>query len=145
MTCSNNETKVCCNGPHKIGRFQEIGNAIGALVDEKNAAYGDSFARAGKIMQILYPEGVGAHQLDDALAIIRVLDKLFRIATKKDAFGEDPWRDIAGYAILAVARNLEPADDPEWQAAKHKVGADLLNEIEEGLKAIGQPRKPHGP
>jgi len=139
MTCSNTETKGCCQKAFtdpilkKIGRFQEIGNSIGGLVDEKNAAYGDSFARAGKIMQVLYPEGVGAHQLDDALAIVRVLDKLFRIATKKDAFGEDPWRDIAGYAILAVTRNQKPADT-QWEDAKHKVGADLLDNVVYGLK-----------
>jgi len=39
------------------------------------------------------------------LAMIRVIDKLFRIATKKDAFGESPWRDICGYSILGVAND----------------------------------------
>ena len=37
------------------------------------------------------------------LAITRIVDKLFRIATKKDAFGENPFKDIAGYGILGVA------------------------------------------
>jgi len=37
------------------------------------------------------------------LAITRVLDKLFRLATRKDAFGESPWNDICGYAILGIA------------------------------------------
>jgi hypothetical protein len=36
------------------------------------------------------------------LAITRIVDKLFRIATKKDALGENPFKDIAGYGILGV-------------------------------------------
>jgi hypothetical protein len=29
-----------------------------------------------------------------------VIDKLFRLATNNDKFGESPARDIAGYSIL---------------------------------------------
>jgi hypothetical protein len=83
--------------------YKQIGTEIGTLVDEKNAAYGSSFAESHKILSVLYPNGIKPEQYTDALAIIRVIDKLFRIATAKDAFGESPWRDIAGYAILGVA------------------------------------------
>jgi hypothetical protein len=41
------------------------------------------------------------------LAIIRVIDKLFRIATAKKALGESPWNDIAGYGILKAAQDEE--------------------------------------
>ena len=37
-------------------------------------------------------------------AVVRVLDKLFRIATDRDALGESPWRDIAGYGLLGARR-----------------------------------------
>ena len=85
--------------------YKQIGEEIGSLVDEKNAAYGSSFAESYKILRVLYPNGIKPEQYTDALAIIRVIDKLFRLANKKDAFGESPWRDIAGYAILGVANN----------------------------------------
>lgn len=88
----------------KTPSFRDVGTAIGDLVASKQAAYGDSFGRSGAVMKVLYPEGVKHEQLEDALTIVRVLDKLFRIATDRDAFGEDPWRDIAGYAILASSR-----------------------------------------
>jgi hypothetical protein len=84
-------------------KYEKIGKQIGELVDQKNAAYGSSFAESYKILSVLYPNGIKPEQYTDALAIIRVIDKLFRIATAKDAFGESPWRDIAGYAILGVA------------------------------------------
>jgi hypothetical protein len=87
--------------------FAEIGQEIGGLVETKQAAYGDSFGRSGYIMSVLYPNGIPLEKMDDALAVVRVIDKLFRIATKKDALGESPWRDICGYALLAIKRDEE--------------------------------------
>ncbi len=87
--------------------YENIGSEIGCLVDEKNAAYGNSFSESHKILSVLYPHGIKPEQYTDALAVIRVIDKLFRIATKKDAFGESPWRDIAGYALLGVKKDTD--------------------------------------
>lgn len=84
--------------------YPEIGQQIGQLVDKKQAAYGDSFGKSGQVMRALYPNGIPPEKLDDALVVVRVLDKLFRIATDRDALGETPWRDIAGYALLATKR-----------------------------------------
>lgn len=88
--------------------YREIGEGIGLTVEKKQAAYGDSFGKSGQVMRILYPDGIPPGKLDDALTVVRVLDKLFRIATDRDALGESPWRDIAGYALLSVSR-LEAA------------------------------------
>jgi len=85
--------------------YEEIGTNIGKLVSEKNAAYGDSFGQSCRILEVLYPEGIQPNQYRDALAITRVIDKLFRLANKKDAFGESPWNDICGYAILGAAND----------------------------------------
>lgn len=83
-----------------MGEYEKIGTSIGVLVDEKNVSYGDSFHEAGRIMRILYPGGIELHQYDDILAIVRIIDKLFRIANQKGALGENPFEDIAGYGIL---------------------------------------------
>ena len=82
--------------------FEKIGTNIGKLVDQKNAAYGSSFKKSEQILKVLYPEGIKPEQYGDMLAITRIVYKLFRIATKKDAFGENPFKDIAGYGILGV-------------------------------------------
>ncbi len=87
--------------------FKEIGTEIGSLVDQKNEAYGSSFSRSSEILKILFPDGVKPEQYTDLLAITRVLDKLFRIDNKKDAFGESPWQDIAGYGILGTLKDTE--------------------------------------
>lgn len=84
--------------------YPSIGAEVGALVAEKQKVYGDSFGKSGAVMRVLYPGGIPPEQMDDALTVVRVLDKLFRVATDRDALGESPWRDIAGYALLAVGR-----------------------------------------
>jgi len=85
--------------------YREIAGEIGELVAEKNKAYGNSFGQAQEILEVLFPDGIKHEQYTDMLAIVRVIDKLFRIANKKDAFGESPWKDICGYAILGIAND----------------------------------------
>ena len=87
------------------GKYEQLGTEIGKLVDVKNAAYGDSFHRAGEFLKILYPDGVQPDQYIDVLCIVRIFDKLMRIATDKDALGESPYRDIGGYALLGLANS----------------------------------------
>ena len=88
-------------------KFEKIATEIGKLVDEKNVAYGSSFLKSEKILKILYPDGINPEQYKDMLAVTRIVDKLFRIATQKEAFGESPFKDIAGYGILGVANDQE--------------------------------------
>jgi len=45
--------------------------------------------------RILYPAGISPAQYD-VLAIVRILDKFFRIATNKHALGENPGKDVSG-------------------------------------------------
>lgn len=82
--------------------FIELGTEIGDVVERKNAAYGSSFAKAGPFLRMLYPGGLRVEQFDDALLLVRIFDKLQRIATDRDALGESPYRDIAGYGILGA-------------------------------------------
>lgn len=90
--------------PEKMpSNFEHIGKAIGELVAEKDAAYGDAFGKTGDFLQIMYPDGIAPDKYQDALCLVRIFDKMMRIATDKDALGESPYSDIAGYGILGVA------------------------------------------
>lgn len=84
--------------------YEQLGQEVGKLTDHKQSSYGNSFGKAGDVLSILYPDGIQPDQYGDALAMVRVIDKLFRIATDKDAFGESPWRDIAGYGLLGAGK-----------------------------------------
>ena len=87
-----------------LSRYEATGRDVGRLVASKQAAYGDACGKSGAIMCVLYPGGITPEKMDDALTVVRVLDKLFRIATNRDALGEDPWRDVTGYGLLSVVR-----------------------------------------
>lgn len=106
----------------KINSYEDLASEIGRLVDEKNRAYGDAFNKTGDFLKILYPNGIAPHQYVDALGIVRVFDKMMRIATDKDALGENPWRDIAGYGIL---KSKEPISEV--------LDAGILQKIKDGI------------
>lgn len=86
-------------------KYRDLATKIGALVDEKNTAYGNSFGEVGDFLKILYPNGIPPESYTDALCIVRIFDKLKRIATNKNAFGESPYQDIAGYALLGTQKD----------------------------------------
>lgn len=87
-----------------VKSYEQLGREIGALTDVKNASYGNSFDRAGNVLREFYPQGVSPEKMDEMLGLVRIIDKGFRIATDRDAFGESPWRDIAGYGLLGAMR-----------------------------------------
>src|SRR5512139_921483 len=79
--------------------FVDIGRCIGQLVEDRNQTYGDSVPRAAAILHVLYPNGVSVEQYADMLLVVRILDKLSRIAT---GALKDSYEDIAGYGLLGV-------------------------------------------
>jgi hypothetical protein len=83
--------------------FKKIGKKVGKLVTKKNAAYGNSFKKSEEFIKILYPDGIKPKDYENILLLLRIFDKQVRIATDKDALGESPWQDIAGYAILGLS------------------------------------------
>jgi hypothetical protein len=97
------------------GEFEKIGTEIGQLVETKNRQYGESFRLSCKVLEALYPNGVAVCQFRTLLAVTRLIDKLFRLATGTDHLAghipcphcgrafESPGLDIAGYGILIEA------------------------------------------
>lgn len=100
-------SRVCDVDVDIIGPYEDLGAEIGKLVDAKQAQYGDSFSRSGEILAILYPNGVKPSDYTELLGVVRVLDKLFRIATNNDPTGEPAWGDVAGYALLGLKRSRD--------------------------------------
>lgn len=85
-----------------VGKFTEMACRIGGVVDEKNQAYGDSFSRCGEFLKTLYPNGIRPEQYIDALCLVRMFDKMSRIA---NGHYEDSYEDLAGYSLLGAARS----------------------------------------
>ncbi len=90
--------------------YHQRAEQLADLLVRKQKAYGRSAERSGAILAILFPDGIPPERFQEALLIVRVLDKLSRIATgAKDE--ENPWQDVAGYALLALA--LQASARPE--------------------------------
>jgi hypothetical protein len=87
--------------------YQNIAIFIANLVSQKNEAYGSSFSKSQQFLEILYPNGIAVSQYKDMLTIARIFDKLMRIANRKDAFGESPYGDILGYALLMLKEEAD--------------------------------------
>ena len=94
------------------GGFEQRGQKIGALVDSKQAQYGDAIQVSEEILRVLYPDGVPANKQGDMLLIVRIIDKLCRLTRGNGEGGEDAWADIAGYGLLGM-RHREQADAVE--------------------------------
>lgn len=87
-----------------MGAYEELGRQLGAMLDEKQQRYGDSFHRAKEVLQILYPNGIPVAHYHLMMFMCRSLDKWFRLATGGPD-QEDPIADLAGYALLMSRRN----------------------------------------
>jgi len=95
-----------------VNPYKLTTDGIADLLETKNSQYGNSVKKAPECLRILYPHGITSEQMEDALFVLRILDKLSRIAAGADA--EDPYVDIAGYAVLRkadLAMNAMPTID----------------------------------
>lgn len=84
-----------------VDGIDEFAAKLAGILKEKNAAYGDSFARVPTILAMLYPS-VPPEVLENILFTARILDKLGRIAQDPLGAGEDAYLDTAGYAMMGA-------------------------------------------
>lgn len=99
--------------------FHNIAREIADIVEQKQLAYGDSFSKAPQILKILYPDGIELEDYENALLLVRILDKINRIATnREDLMDESPFADILGYCLLALNKKEEQIEDAKRRTEK---------------------------
>lgn len=89
--------------------FAELGQRIGMLVAEKNRQYGNTWHTCAEVLRVLYPARIKPDQYITAMLVVRIVDKLGRVAT---GALEDSFEDIAGYGILGASLPKHPASRP---------------------------------
>lgn len=113
-------------------KYEKLATKIGAVVDSKQKAYGNSFNVSGEFLKLIYPNGIPADAYTDALCIVRIFDKLKRIGNASNLpvnEGKiDAWSDIIGYGLLGLQKDSEPAEEVshldfneyrrQWEAAQ---------------------------
>jgi hypothetical protein len=103
--------------------FHEIAALQADLLEKKDRAYGSSFNKTADHLKILFPDGIVDDQYQHMMFIIRVLDKLARIANSSLLPPEegclDAYLDINGYSILGIKKILDEKADAELKE-KHQ-------------------------
>jgi hypothetical protein len=85
-----------------MSKYKKVAKKLSTLLEKKNEAYGNAFQKTTELLKIIYPNGIPATKYKDIHVIVRMLDKINRIAENNDPMGESPYMDLAGYAILAL-------------------------------------------
>lgn len=100
--------------------FHEIAVLQADLLEKKDRAYGSSFNKTADHLKILFPDGIVDDQYQHLMFIIRVLDKLTRIANSSLLPPEegclDAYLDINGYSILGIKKILDSKIEPEQKS-----------------------------
>ena len=93
--------------------YKEIAAGVAKLVEEKQQAYGNAFEKITAILKVLYPYGIVPDEYQNLGLVIRILDKIARIAEHNgdDLMQEDSWKDICGYTLLAMAQKDEGEEE----------------------------------
>ena len=83
--------------------FFKLAYDLGKKAAQKNSDYGSAFDQINRIFLILYPDGIKPQQYSDATILVRMLDKVCRIANGGSKFfAEDSWHDIFGYSLVRL-------------------------------------------
>jgi len=84
--------------------LEVIARNITSMVKEKNRGYGSAFQKVSHILSILFPNGIPTNKYHDVAILVRVLDKICRIASANDKdVKKDAWLDITGYGLLRLS------------------------------------------
>lgn len=113
--------------------LKDITTELGEILERKNAAYGNSAEDSITFLRLLYPNGIQPDRYQDILYTTRIFDKLKRLATDPDAFGEDAALDLAGYAVLWVRNRRQ---GKAWDKVQNVVDNQTLVAEEVGVKPI---------
>jgi len=93
-----------------VEAYKNAAVSVAELVAEKQLAYGNAVEKTTEIIKVLYPNGIPIEAYPTALIVVRIIDKLMRIATSKgkiDQMNESPFQDILGYSLLALSIDFD--------------------------------------
>ncbi len=130
-----------------VDGIDEFAAKLAGILKEKNAAYGDSFARVPTILAGMYQD-VPPETLEGILFNARIQDKLGRIAQDPLAAGEDAYLDLAGYALLmANVQRLKRAAKAATEPTAPRTGVMFVGDdaVEYAMPAeASPPSEPNG-
>lgn len=96
--------------------LRDVAVEVSEAAIRKDMSYGSALDIAPKIMRELYPDGIlpSQSQFQEFQIISRIVEKLCRLTRgDRNAFNENPWADILGYALHAHKNYVNAGGDNE--------------------------------
>lgn len=82
-------------------KYRLLAESVGDVVDRKNVQYGDAINDVEVFLKLLYPGGIPVERFRDVGLLVRMYDKMKRIASGNQG-EENAWQDLCGYALLGL-------------------------------------------
>lgn len=85
--------------------WRGLGLEVADLVAARNETYGNSIGKSAEILAVIWPDGIPPEAIPWAHYVIRIVDKLNRIAAAPEKLEvvRDAFVDIAGYGLCALS------------------------------------------
>ena len=123
--------------------YKDLGQEVGQFTDDKREQYGDSVSFVSAALHHACPDGIPPYQYDNVLLCARMLDKVCRILTRGadglDKGSESPYKDLAGYALIGVAKDeisAAAAGREASRAYKYSTAESFANVVNEVYGAV---------
>ena len=86
-------------------KFKKITDDLAQILSIKDEAYGNAFDKTTQSLSLLYPNGIKVEQYKDLHVIIRMLDKISRIARGIPVGGDIEYADDITLSRALEGRN----------------------------------------
>jgi len=85
----------------------EIIESVLKEIEYKEIKYGKVDSKIGKILEILYPNGINKDKIGESMFVIHVLEKICRIINEFNNSNEvtESYKDLIGYGILGFVKD----------------------------------------
>ncbi len=83
--------------------FKRVSEEIVSSIQSQNSETGNCFVKTPNVLRALFPNGIPAGREAEAMALGRIIDKMFRIANNSDnTKAGNLWCELSAYALNAV-------------------------------------------
>ena len=85
--------------------FENIAKQVVDAVQRGNKETGNCITETTKVIRILFPNGIPSGKEQDEAIIVRILDKMFRIANAQGNTSAI-WQELTAYALNASKQSV---------------------------------------
>jgi len=86
--------------------FENVAKQIVETVKVSNKETGNCFTETTKVIKLLFPNGIPSGKEQEAAALLRIIDKMFKIVNNPGSNTLKDWQGLSAYALNAVKSSV---------------------------------------